>query len=196
MPTSRPCGASSSVATRSTVGPVRSWQSGWRQDSLPRLPARRATAVPKGSWRRLSRPRADAAPESFGGSEWWCRVTAADRPDILLTLQGSGACIPNLQAQRISNQVRGGRAMSYVGSPGGVQGYVGKGSGPRAGFWTRFFAAVVDWVILAVVNTIIEIVLKGGAGLAVAILVAISYYTVLDGGPRGQTVGKMALGIR
>jgi uncharacterized RDD family membrane protein YckC len=85
--------------------------------------------------------------------------------------------------------------MSYVGSPGGVQGYTGRGSGPRAGFWRRLAGALLDGIILALINTILVAVLKT-AGDVVGLLVSFTYLTLLIGGPRGQTLGQQALGIR
>ncbi|MGH2862746.1 MAG: RDD family protein [Solirubrobacteraceae bacterium] len=75
------------------------------------------------------------------------------------------------------------------------QGYAAKSSGPRAGFWRRFAAALVDGIILGLVYVILSALLKG-AGVALGIIIAIAYYVALEGGPRGQTLGKQALGIR
>jgi uncharacterized RDD family membrane protein YckC len=68
-------------------------------------------------------------------------------------------------------------------------------SGPRAGFWQRFGAVVVDGVILAVVEVILTVALKG-VGRILAEILAIAYFVYFEGGPSGQTVGKRALGIR
>jgi uncharacterized RDD family membrane protein YckC len=67
--------------------------------------------------------------------------------------------------------------------------------GPRAGFWRRAGAAVLDGIALAVVSGILEAALKA-AGFGLALLLSIAYFTTLEGGTRGQTLGKMALGIR
>ncbi len=69
-------------------------------------------------------------------------------------------------------------------------------SGPRAGFWTRFGAAFLDGLIIAIPANIISLAIGQGAGIAVNIIGAIAYYTLLEGGPTGQTVGKKALSIR
>jgi len=76
-----------------------------------------------------------------------------------------------------------------------TQGYSGRGTGPRAGFWRRFAAAFTDGVILFVINLILVAAFKT-AGTFIGLVIQLSYFTVLEGGPRGQTVGKMALGIR
>lgn len=70
-----------------------------------------------------------------------------------------------------------------------------RGTGPRAGFWRRFGAAFLDGILIGIINGILEGLLKG-AGFALALLVSIAYYTSLEGGPTGQTLGKRALGIR
>jgi uncharacterized RDD family membrane protein YckC len=71
----------------------------------------------------------------------------------------------------------------------------GRASGPRAGFWQRFAAAFLDGILLGVVGLILGAALKG-AGSALSLVVGIAYFTLLEGGPTGQTVGKKALGIR
>jgi uncharacterized RDD family membrane protein YckC len=71
----------------------------------------------------------------------------------------------------------------------------GDASGPRAGFWRRFAAAFIDGVILAIVNVILSVALKG-AGNVLALVVTIVYFTYFEGSRRGQTPGKSALGIR
>lgn len=70
-------------------------------------------------------------------------------------------------------------------------------SGPRAGFWRRFGALLVDIVVL-LVPTIIVLAVLGNTSAANAIttVIGIVYFVVLEGGPTGQTLGKRALGIR
>ncbi len=94
--------------------------------------------------------------------------------------------------------------------PGGYQQYgygVGYGPGtlPSAGFWIRFAAAFLDGIIVGIPTSIVVAVLGGGAafagagfapgrGSAVAQLlgtvVGVCYYGFLEGGPKGQTLGK------
>lgn len=81
--------------------------------------------------------------------------------------------------------------MSYVQQ----QAYTGRGTGPRAGFWQRFGAALTDGIIIGIINFILVAAFKT-AGNVLGIIVWFSYLTVLEGGPRGQTLGKRALGIR
>lgn len=75
-------------------------------------------------------------------------------------------------------------------------GYTGRGSGPRAGFWRRFAALIVDSILLAIVNVILQALFSNTLAEALGALISIIYFTSLEGGPRGQTVGKAVLGIR
>ena len=75
--------------------------------------------------------------------------------------------------------------------------YTGKGSGPRAGFWTRFGAYIVDVLILLVPNIVIAVVLDSPAlESLLQIIIGVTYFAYFEGGPTGQTLGKRALGIR
>jgi uncharacterized RDD family membrane protein YckC len=80
-----------------------------------------------------------------------------------------------------------------------------------AKWWQRLVAFVIDLLILAVPNSIIISVIAGNelsAGVSgppvgstvweaigVALVVSLGYFSFLDGGRAGQTVGKMAVGI-
>ncbi|HEX7167218.1 MAG TPA: RDD family protein [Acidimicrobiales bacterium] len=85
---------------------------------------------------------------------------------------------------------------------------------PLADWWKRLVAAIIDGIVIAVPSAIVVVVFLGasvavdtgtgdlvaGFGSFVFTLVigvaSIAYYVVLDGGPRGQTLGKMALSIQ
>jgi uncharacterized RDD family membrane protein YckC len=70
-------------------------------------------------------------------------------------------------------------------------------SGPRAGFWRRFAAAFLDGIVLGIIQGILSVILdSSGAIYLLSTLIGLVYYVALEGGPRGQTLGKMALGIR
>jgi uncharacterized RDD family membrane protein YckC len=71
----------------------------------------------------------------------------------------------------------------------------GDASGPRAGFWRRFGALIIDAVILLVVEIVLRVALKG-AGQALSVVVSLIYFTLFVGASRGQTPGMSALGIR
>ena len=68
-------------------------------------------------------------------------------------------------------------------------------SNPRAGFWQRVGAVILDGIVLAIPSAILVIALKG-AGYAVAMLLSIAYFTYFEGGATGQTLGKRMMGIR
>lgn len=71
----------------------------------------------------------------------------------------------------------------------------GDASGPRAGFWRRFAAWLIDVIILLVIEIILRVALKGIGG-ALSFVVSIAYFTLFVGAQRGQTPGMSALGIR
>jgi uncharacterized RDD family membrane protein YckC len=77
-----------------------------------------------------------------------------------------------------------------------TSGRSGGASGPRAGFWRRFGAAFIDALILGVLYAVLVAVLNAGAAYVIYLIANYTYFTVLEGGPTGQTVGKKALGIR
>ena len=60
------------------------------------------------------------------------------------------------------------------------------------GFWVRLAAAIIDGIITGVVGTIIDLL----AGTAILGSIFSVVYYVLFTGLKGQTPGKMALGIR
>jgi len=59
----------------------------------------------------------------------------------------------------------------------------------------RFGAYVIDSVVLAVVIVALSAALKG-AGYGLGVIIGIAYFTLLEGGPTGQTLGGRALGVR
>jgi uncharacterized RDD family membrane protein YckC len=69
-------------------------------------------------------------------------------------------------------------------------------SGPRTSFGRRFVAYLIDAIILGVPYGIAYGI--GGETLAglVALVVNAAYFTWLEGGASGQTVGKKVMGIR
>jgi uncharacterized RDD family membrane protein YckC len=69
-------------------------------------------------------------------------------------------------------------------------------SGPRASFGRRLVAYLVDFLLLGIADAVFRVIFNEGVGAGVGLLVGVAYFTFLDGGPRGQTLGKMALGIR
>ena len=76
-------------------------------------------------------------------------------------------------------------------------------SGPRAGFWIRFGAYLLDGIIVgiaAAILIIIAAVIDSPALMVLMLIVvtigSIAYYVVFDGGPKGATPGKSICGIR
>jgi uncharacterized RDD family membrane protein YckC len=76
-------------------------------------------------------------------------------------------------------------------------------SGPRAGFWPRFGALVIDSVAIAILPIIVIALGAGDSsggllalGYVLFFVGSIAYYVYFEGGPTGQTLGKRAMGIR
>lgn len=69
-------------------------------------------------------------------------------------------------------------------------------SGPRAGFWRRFAASFLDGLIMSFIYLPLAVATNRGAGWLVYLFASATYFTLLEGASRGQTLGKMALGIR
>jgi uncharacterized RDD family membrane protein YckC len=69
-------------------------------------------------------------------------------------------------------------------------------SGPRAGFFVRLGAALVDGILLGILGFVIDLIVGQTAGGLVGLLIGIAYFGYLEGSASGQTVGKRALGIR
>ncbi|HET7722678.1 MAG TPA: RDD family protein [Acidimicrobiales bacterium] len=78
----------------------------------------------------------------------------------------------------------------------GVSGAGSVQSGPRASFWLRLAAALIDGVLLGAVGTIIRVIVGDALGSALNLLLGLAYYAYLEGSPSGQTVGKRAMSIR
>lgn len=70
-----------------------------------------------------------------------------------------------------------------------------------AEWWQRFAAAIVDVLVVGIPSVTLKFLLARapGPGLVVSVACvfgAILYRVVLEGGPRGQTVGKTAMKIK
>jgi uncharacterized RDD family membrane protein YckC len=70
-------------------------------------------------------------------------------------------------------------------------------SGPRAGFWIRFGAALIDGLIVGVVSNLIfrAIGVSTAVSELISLVLSLSYFTYFEGST-GQTLGKRAVGIR
>jgi uncharacterized RDD family membrane protein YckC len=69
-------------------------------------------------------------------------------------------------------------------------------SGPRASFFRRLGAMLLDGILLGIVTGVIEAIVGRGFGGLFSLAIGIAYYGYLEGGETGQTLGKKALGIR
>ena len=83
------------------------------------------------------------------------------------------------------------------GPPGGYQGGPPSGpSGPRASFGYRLGAFLIDVIILGIVGGVIRAIIGLYPGTFISTVINFAYYGYFEGGPAGQTLGKLALGIR
>ena len=69
-------------------------------------------------------------------------------------------------------------------------------SGPRASFGRRLVAYLIDAILLGIVYFVFAAIFDQAVGYGLSLLIGIAYFGYLEGGARGQTLGKMALGIR
>ena len=69
-------------------------------------------------------------------------------------------------------------------------------SGPRAGFWRRFGATLIDGIILGAFYGLMYALLGANAAGLLNLVASYTYYTLLEGGSSGQTIGKKVLNIR
>jgi uncharacterized RDD family membrane protein YckC len=68
-------------------------------------------------------------------------------------------------------------------------------SQPRAGFWRRFVASLIDGLLMGVVQWILLAILSDGLAYLLSTLITIGYFTYFHGNT-GQTPGDAALSIR
>jgi uncharacterized RDD family membrane protein YckC len=69
-------------------------------------------------------------------------------------------------------------------------------SGPRASVGPRLVALLNGRIQLGGNEAIARSMVGAGAGYGLSTLFGLLYFALLEGGPRGQTLGKMALSIR
>ena len=70
------------------------------------------------------------------------------------------------------------------------------GSARRGGFWRRFIASLLDGVLIGALNVAILVSLRHGPGDFAGLGLGVAYFTILEGGLGGQTLGKRAVGLR
>lgn len=69
-------------------------------------------------------------------------------------------------------------------------------SGPRASFWQRLGAYLIDYVLLFIPYVICFLIFPKGLAYALGIAIQLVYFSYFEGGASGQTLGKRALSIR
>jgi uncharacterized RDD family membrane protein YckC len=69
-------------------------------------------------------------------------------------------------------------------------------SGPRASFFQRFAAWLIDVILLGIANFLLGLVLREEAAYLASLVLGVAYFASQEGGPTGQTVGKRVMGIR
>jgi uncharacterized RDD family membrane protein YckC len=69
-------------------------------------------------------------------------------------------------------------------------------TGPRASFFRRLGASLIDGVMLVIVSLIFRVAVGQALGTVITILIGVAYLGFFEGSASGQTIGKRALGIR
>src|SRR5215211_3019150 len=72
--------------------------------------------------------------------------------------------------------------------PTGTQWTPGGPTGPRAGFWRRFGAALIDGLIIGAPLAILAAITKSNAFGVIYAAAALAYFTYFEGSESGQTV--------
>lgn len=63
------------------------------------------------------------------------------------------------------------------------------------GFWRRFGAAIIDGILLVVVNTLIALLLDRNTASLISAVIGWVYYAGMESSSRQATIGKSLLGI-
>ena len=66
----------------------------------------------------------------------------------------------------------------------------------RASFGVRFVAALIDGLLLGIAGFVLQIAVGQVLGQLLNVLLVVGYFSYLEGGPSGQTVGKRLVHIR
>lgn len=67
---------------------------------------------------------------------------------------------------------------------------------PRAGFGIRFLAALIDGLLLGIVNGLVGRSVSGASSYIIGLAISLGYFTYFEGSGSGQTIGKRAASIR
>lgn len=118
-------------------------------------------------------------------------------------MEGGYQSQPGTPGQPETQGQPGAVGQAAHGGPPGTVTHAEAAVGPRAGFGKRLLAIILDALIIGIPLAIVSGILGAALGDAGALLtnvlsivVAIAYFGILEGGERGQTLGKRALGIR
>ena len=80
----------------------------------------------------------------------------------------------------------------YVTPPSSASGP----TGPRASFFRRLGAALIDGIMLTIVSLVLRAATGQDVGSGLTLLIGISYLGFFEGSASGQSIGKKLLGIR
>jgi uncharacterized RDD family membrane protein YckC len=69
-------------------------------------------------------------------------------------------------------------------------------SGPRASFFQRLVAFLIDGILLGFITAVLETMLGRQVGWLFSLAFGIGYFGYLEGSASGQTIGKRVLNIR
>jgi uncharacterized RDD family membrane protein YckC len=73
----------------------------------------------------------------------------------------------------------------------------GSASGPRAGFWRRVGAGIIDGIVVSIIPGIVYAATTNRSlESLLSLVIGLAYTTYLEGGPTGQSLGKRVLGTR
>jgi uncharacterized RDD family membrane protein YckC len=72
----------------------------------------------------------------------------------------------------------------------------GGASGPRAGIGNRFVAALIDGLLVGVVQFVLSLIIGRSLSQLLGLVLAVAYFAYFEGQPAGQTLGKRVMGIR
>jgi uncharacterized RDD family membrane protein YckC len=64
------------------------------------------------------------------------------------------------------------------------------------GFWERFFAALIDGIILVIPNYLLQAVFGELEGSVISIVIGWLYYASMESGANQATFGKKAMGLK
>ena len=68
-------------------------------------------------------------------------------------------------------------------------------SGPRAGFWRRFGALLIDAILIGIVAGVFEAIFGRDAASVISLALGVAYYGYLEGSNSGQTIGKQLFDV-